>query len=286
MAVFALAPGLARAQPATPASVDSPTPAPTASPESPSAGGDRSPDATAKLQQEASNPIGSLISIPFQYNVNFDVGTYRHAQQVLNLQPVVPFDLGKGHTLIVRDIQSFIALPQLNPSTGSTVGIGDNNPQLFYVPKQGGTMIGYGPTFIFPTATSATLGQGKWSIGPNAVIVITRPSTLYGLLINNVWSVAGDSSRANVNQLFAQPFYNWTLPKGWTVGVQSLSTANWNAPGNQKWTVPFGTVFSRLVKLGDGTGQIGGAFFWNVVHPYQAGNWTARAVLVILSPAK
>jgi hypothetical protein len=238
------------------------------------------------IQQAAANPIGSLISIPFQYNLNFGVGAFGHTQQVLNLQPVVPVDLGSGHTLVVRVIQPLIAQPQLSSAIGSSVGIGDMNPQLFYVPKNGPTMVGFGPALVFPTASNATMGQGKWSAGPNAVIVVTRPAVLYGLLVNNVWSFAGDPSRPFVNQFFAQPFYNWTLPKGLTVGIQSQSTANWEAAGNQKWTVPIGPTITQLIPLGSGLGQIGAAGFWNVVHPNQAGTFTARAVFVILMPVK
>jgi hypothetical protein len=243
-------------------------------------------DKAEAIQKAAANPIGSLISIPFQYNLNFKVGEFGHTQQVLNVQPVVPVDLGAGHTLVVRVIQPLIAQPQLSSTTGSSVGIGDMNPQLFYVPKNGPTMLGFGPALVFPTASNATMGQGKWSVGPNAVIVVTRPSTLYGFLVNNVWSFAGDAGRTPVNQLFAQPFFNWTLPKGLTVGIQSQSTANWEAAGNQKWTVPIGPTITQLVPLGTGLGQIGAAAFWNAVHPYQAGTFTARAVFVILMPAK
>jgi hypothetical protein len=157
------------------------------------------------------------------------VGQFRHTQQILNIQPVVPVALG-SQTLIVRVIQSFIAQPQLTNMTGSMIGIGDMNPQLFYVPKQGATIIGYGAAMVFPTATSVAMGQGKWSLGPNGIIVVTRPTTLYGLLANNVWSITGDRSRPNVNQMLLQPFYNWTLPYGLTLGLQSQSTVNWERP--------------------------------------------------------
>jgi hypothetical protein len=121
---------------------------------------------------------------------------------------------------------------------------------------------------------------------PQRVVVLTRPSTLYGLLANNVWSVTGDSKRASVNQMLLQPFYDGTLPHGLTLGFQSQSSANWEAVGNQKWTVPIGPTFTQLIKMGSGLGEIGGAAFWNVVHPYQSGNWTGRVVFTILQPGK
>jgi len=69
----------------------SPSPAPSSSGGSApqTAGGSSS----ASLQQEASNPIGNLTQLPFQYNMNFGVGEHHHVQDLLNFQPVVPFEL-------------------------------------------------------------------------------------------------------------------------------------------------------------------------------------------------
>lgn len=241
-----------------------------------------------KLQALAANPIASLVSIPFQYNMNFNYGLYRGTQQVLNIQPVIPTDLGSGHTWVSRIIMPLVALPAIAPGVGPQVGLGDLNPQFFYVPKQGNVMLGYGPTFLFPTGTSQWVGQGKWGVGPDAVIVVTVPQkSVYGLLVNNIWSVAGDPTRANVNQGLFQGFYNWTLHHGFTVGLTSTSTANWIAPGSNKWTVPIGPTFTQLMKFGEGMGgQVGGAFFWNAVRPQYGSTWTARVLITILQPAK
>lgn len=240
------------------------------------------------LQAQAANPIASLVSIPFQYNANFNYGLYRRTQQVLNIQPVIPTDLGSGHTWVSRIVTPLVALPAIAPGVGSQVGLGDLNPQFFYVPRQGNVMVGYGPTFLFPTGTSQWVGQGKWGVGPDAVIVITVPhKSVYGLLVNNIWSVAGDPTRPDVNQALFQGFYSWTLPHGFTIGLTSTSTATWNAPGSNKWTVPFGPTFSQLMRFGQGMGgQLGGSFFWNAVRPQYGSTWTARFVVTILQPAK
>jgi hypothetical protein len=90
-----------------------------------------------------------------------------------------------------------------------------------------------------------------------------------------------------VNQALLQPFYNWTFQNGLTVGLTSTSTANWNAPGANKWTVPFRPIFLQLMKFGEGMGgQVGGGFFWNVVRPQYGATWTARVQVTILQPAK
>ncbi len=43
---------------------------------------------TDALAKAAQNPISSLISLPFQWNSNFEVGPLNKPQHVLNIQPV------------------------------------------------------------------------------------------------------------------------------------------------------------------------------------------------------
>ena len=238
----------------------------------------------ADLQAAAANPIASMISVPFQYNANFSYGPYKGIQQVLNVQPVIPTNLGGGHTWISRIVTPFVALPQIAPNVGPQVGLGDINPQFFYVPKQGAVMLGYGPTLLLPTATSVWTGQGKWGAGPTAVIVVSSKKVVYGFLANNIWSFAGNAERANVNQALYQAFTSFTLPKGWSLGATSTTTVNWNAPGNNKWTVPLGPTFSKLMTSGGTTSQLGGAIFVNLVHPAGGPTWTARAFWTLLYP--
>jgi CubicO group peptidase (beta-lactamase class C family) len=51
----------------------------------------------------------------------------------------------------------------------------------------------------------------------------------YGILMNQIWSVAGDKDRDDVNQMYLQPFvtYNWKSGAGLT--VNSETTFNWEA---------------------------------------------------------
>jgi hypothetical protein len=41
-----------------------------------------------ELARQSQNPIANLISLPFQNNINFDVGPKEKTQNVLNIQPV------------------------------------------------------------------------------------------------------------------------------------------------------------------------------------------------------
>ena len=50
---------------------------------------------TEDLAKDSQNPIANLISVPFQNNTNFNVGRLDNDQNILNIQPVVPFKLNE-----------------------------------------------------------------------------------------------------------------------------------------------------------------------------------------------
>jgi hypothetical protein len=45
------------------------------------------------LAKIAQNPVGNLISVPFQENMNLNAGPLDRTQNVLNIQPVIPISL-------------------------------------------------------------------------------------------------------------------------------------------------------------------------------------------------
>src|SRR5579871_6670054 len=61
-------------------------------------------ESASDLAKQIQNPIGDLISLPLQYNVNFGYGPHRGTQRVLNLQPVIPFHINDDWNLITRTI--------------------------------------------------------------------------------------------------------------------------------------------------------------------------------------
>ncbi len=246
-----------------------------------------SPSPSAEpLELQAQNPISTLARIPFQYNARFNYGYARLAQQTLNVQPAYASQLGGNQLLVTRVILPIRADPPRTPNGTAEVGIGDLNAQLYYVPKEGATMVGFGPAFLLPTASSAGLGSERWSAGPDFAIAIARPKSLFYVLMYNVWSFAGDPTRKAVNRGNIQPNASWSLGNGFSLGFTSSTTVNWTATGANKWTVPFGPTWSQLVDLGSGSkGTIGGGFFWNVVHPVAYGpTWTARMTFTLLFP--
>ena len=112
-------------------------------------GGPSGGPSTSDLQKEVQNPVASLISVPFQNNTNFPLGTASRVQDVLNIQPVVPINLTKDWNLITRWIMPVLYQPVPNAAEGGDYGIGDLNPTFFMSPANSGKVIwGLGPTLL------------------------------------------------------------------------------------------------------------------------------------------
>jgi hypothetical protein len=102
-----------------------------------------------------------MISVPFQNNMNFGYGPNDHIQNVLNIQPVVPFSLNEDWNLVTRTILPLISQPGMTPGQGTTFGLGATQFSALLSPAQAGRLIwGGGPSFV--ALTMAGLG---WSVG-------------------------------------------------------------------------------------------------------------------------
>ena len=67
------------------------------------------------LAKLAQNPVGILISLPFQNNTNLHYGPERGTQNILNIQPVIPISINKDWNIITRTIVPVISMPDLAP---------------------------------------------------------------------------------------------------------------------------------------------------------------------------
>jgi hypothetical protein len=238
------------------------------------------------LAKAAQNPVSSMISVPFQENANLNVGPYDHTQNVVNIQPVIPFSLNSDWNLITRTILPIISQPGLAPNQGRTNGIGDTQVSLLFSPAKPGNWIwGAGAIIQLPTHTNTVLGNNNAGYGPAFVVLhLERGSPwVYGALINDVFSSDSATSPAYNNGTI-QPFVNYNLKSGMYFTSSPLMTVNWNAKGSQQWTVPMGGGVGKIFRFGKLPVNMQVAAYYNVVSPQLGGNWQLRAQAQFLFP--
>lgn len=139
-----------------------------------------------ELVKQLADPVASLISVPFQNNLDFNLEAGEGWRYTMNFQPVVPIKLDRDWNLIIRTIVPFIhqedvfkgALSQVTlpddvieqlkgkPSRCQT-GVGDITQSFLFSPSSEpfGIDVGVGPAFLCPAATEELLGSGKWGAG-------------------------------------------------------------------------------------------------------------------------
>ena len=66
-----------------------------------------------ELAKQLANPISSLVSLPFQFNWEQNVGPKDQTRFILNVQPVMPFAINGDWNLIARVIVPFVSQPPL-----------------------------------------------------------------------------------------------------------------------------------------------------------------------------
>ena len=200
---------------------------------------------------------------------------------------MVPAELNENLLLVTRVIIPVVYQPELALGIEDDFGLGDMNPTFFFVPQTASNVTwGVGPTFLLPTATGDTLGNDKWSFGPSAVVVITTERFVFGGLVSQVWSFAGDSDREDVNQLLVQPFLNYNLPDGWYLLTAPIITANWEASSGDQLTLPIGGGFGRVFNIGQQPVNASLQAYWNPVNPDDGVEWSIRSQLTLLFPTQ
>jgi hypothetical protein len=242
------------------------------------------------------NPVGNITVVPFQNNFNYGVGPYTRLQYNLNIQPVFPIMLSTSWNLISRTIIPIVNQPSAAPPAvcatpllgcPSTIGLSDVQQQFFFAPKTkpGQIIWGIGPIFQIPTASPNVLGSGKWSAGPDAVVLIMPGKWVIGALGTQLWSFAGLPNRPNVTSSLVQPFVNYNLKDGWALSTAPIMTVNSTLPGT-KWTVPVGGGIARTFKFNDQLMSVGVLYYTNVVRAVGSPQTTLRVSWSLLWPVK
>ena len=207
------------------------------------------PGNAAELAKKLSNPVASLISVPFQNNMDVGIGTYNGSRNTLNVQPVVPFQLSAKVKLIARVVCPIVSQYNITGEGKQETGLGSTTASAFFSPTESksGLIWGVGPAFLIPTTTNSFLGTKKFGIGPTVLALKQTHGFTIGALANQLWSIGGDASSPAVNQLFLQPFFTYNWKSGAGLGFNAEITQNWNAGTTTAFINP---TLSGVTKLG------------------------------------
>ena len=239
----------------------------------------------AEMAKKLANPIGALISVPFQNNFDWGAGPDGDGfQYKLNLQPIIPFTLNQDWLLISRTILPLVSQQNVVTSTSSQTGLADTLQSFFLSPvkpTRSGWIWGAGPVLLLPTATETELGAKKWGAGPTVVVLKQQNGWTFGALANHVWSFAGDSARDEVSSTYLQPFVSFTTKKAMTFTLNTESTYDWL---NEQWTVPLNVMVQQLLKVGKQPVAltVGGRYYAD--KPEGGPDWGLRLAVILLYP--
>jgi hypothetical protein len=236
-----------------------------------------------ELAKKLANPIASLISVPFQNNLEHGMGVNKGSKYMLNVQPVIPMKVSKNLNLITRWIVPIISQHNITGIGESQSGLGDAVISGFLSPTntKNGVTWGAGPVFLVPLGGGDFLSGKQLGIGPTVVALKQKNGWTYGGLINQIWGTGGNN-KADINQMFVNPFltYNWKSGSGITAAFEW--TENWAQNNSTLYFIP---MFSGLTSFGKQKVSLAIGPKFNIAAPEALkSKFGLRAALVLLFP--
>jgi hypothetical protein len=248
--------------------------------EEPSKGGASAQELADKL----ANPVASLISVPFQNNINYGIGPFNGTKYTINFQPVIPFKLNDNLNLITRYIIPIVDQRDITGENTHEFGLSDATITAFFAPKAEGIIYGIGPAFLVPIATDKFLGTEKFGVGPSVLLMHQGKGLSIGFIANQIWSVAGNDNREDVNQFYTQIFLSHSYKSGSNLGVNVEITQNWE--GNTT-SMSLNPSIGAVSKLGTQVVQFSLSPLIPIVGPRESRpDWGLRAILSFVFPGK
>ena len=185
-----------------------------------------------KLERDFTDPLSTLpqVLIRDSYTpANYRTGIQTNQLLIRPLIPRIPPRTFLPFVQLIRPTFQLVTVPSSRGGTRTEFGdlpIFDIAVLPWPDRKKTGLLIGIGPTFVFPTATSTSAGQGAWQVGPALGAIYTGiPGLLAGFILQNPVSFAYTSPhRPPQNTLQFQPVFALHLWEKWYL---RSAEANW-----------------------------------------------------------
>jgi hypothetical protein len=212
----------------------------------------------AKMSTEFLNPLSDIWSVQIQNDFVFlegDAITGNRKANFTNFQPIMPIPIGTKWNLVNRPLIPYVVLetPQLDGSYKNERGLGDIELIQVFTPTKGLgylNLFGFGATWIFPTATNATIGAEQWSVGPTFGIGRVDDQYFFGFIAQQNWSLGGQQNSTDINRFKLQYFLRYRVSPTFNIGMSPIIEANWDRDSGNRWSIPIGLGFSSTFKMG------------------------------------
>jgi hypothetical protein len=225
---------------------------------------------------QATDPLPEKTQLKFKPSYTFPNGDDRYTAE-LQFEGILPY-----HGVFIPDLEAEgfwsiarIQLPveSLENSSGSASGFSDLSFVDLAAHRAGPFNIGLGYATVFPMATSPLLGQGKWQLGPAAGLRVRGLDPVkVAFLVQNFYSVAGNSQSAQLGYVTVQPFLSLRLPSAFFFSSDATMNFYWN--GGQT-SVPVNLGFGRAF-----SGHfVGTAEAWYTIAGSGQGDWKGMLVM-------
>lgn len=245
--------------------------------EAPSAEGGQS------LAEKATDPTAPLMAFYMAdwFTPSFHHGNSDDQMNILMVRPVIPIP----ETRVIPFAQiARLTVPYVTESPSKS-GLADVllfDLAIIDVPLIKGR-IGVGPVVSFPTADPDILGSGQYSAGPAVGGVSQLGKFQLGLLVQNLFSFAGENNRSSVSQTLLQPIVNYSLPDAWHIGSGNM-VFNMDWKEGKFTSIPLVLNVGKVVKLGSIPANIAIEPEYNLYHDGLSAEWTVRFSVTLLFP--
>ena len=246
---------------------------PESSPPAAAQSAERTPE---RAVDEATTPLPTKTQLAFKPAYTFPNGADRFTADLL-FEPVLPYPGFLIPDLAIPDFWSIARLQlsakSLQNSQGPSSGLGDLTFTDLVARHLGPFNVGAGFATVFPMATTPSLGQGKLQLGPAVGLRLEGvPQMKIAVLVQNIYSVAGNSQSPNLAYATVQPFITLHLPADLFLATDAAMSFYWVGG---KSTVPVdlgvGRAFSEHF--------VGELQLWYTVADSDKGDIKVRAVL-------
>jgi len=213
-----------------------------------------------EISNKLNNPGADLASLNFKLTWNQYKGDLPGSSSqnslMLNFQPVLPFKLADGGNFLVRPSIPLVWQPNFNLREGSfdeQFGLGDSQLVAFYSRTEAkkGYMWGLGAAMQAPTHTDDALGKDQFQLGPAGFAGIMGKWGSAGVFPQHLWNIGGSSDGYTATTTI-QPWYWFSMGRGWQMGGSPSITYDWAADhSNEAWTVPVNFGVAKTIMVGE-----------------------------------